>query len=181
MYHEPGKPPQSPPRDPFKFCVSPRPLGGIAAVDAQRRNKLAPYRQCRSMRLDLTIVMFSAKQTTQSECKDSLRNAETTGRFLWNIATCAPREATNVGIEEGPHSLVAAMTIQPKARMGLGNEASIDNRFQTDIPGNGEALLAGLEGPPRQSSARSLLPLSAARPFSKRTSNHREPLPTQHR
>ena len=46
--------------------------------------------------------MFSANQTTQGERKDSVRNAEQMGQFVWNMATYALREAVNISAEELP-------------------------------------------------------------------------------
>jgi flavin reductase (DIM6/NTAB) family NADH-FMN oxidoreductase RutF len=47
--------------------------------------------------------MFSANQNTRGERKDSVRNAEDTGEFVWNMATCDLREAVNKSAEELPH------------------------------------------------------------------------------
>jgi flavin reductase (DIM6/NTAB) family NADH-FMN oxidoreductase RutF len=51
---------------------------------------------------DPPIVMFSANQTTKGERKDSVRNAEQTGQFVWNLATFSLREAVNISAEELP-------------------------------------------------------------------------------
>lgn len=102
MYYEPGKTPHGLPHDPFKSCVVPRPIGWISTVDAQGRHNLAPYSQFQNVTFDPPIVMFSANQTTQGERKDSVRNAEQMGQFVWNMATYALREAVNVSAEELP-------------------------------------------------------------------------------
>ena len=49
--------------------------------------------------------MFSANQNTAGERKDSVRNAEETGQFVWNMATYALREAVNKSAEELPHGV----------------------------------------------------------------------------
>lgn len=103
MYYEPGKTPHGLPHDPFKSCVVPRPIGWISTVDAQGRHNLAPYSQFQNVTFDPPIVMFSANQTTQGERKDSVRNAEQMGQFVWNMATFALREAVNISAEELPH------------------------------------------------------------------------------
>ena len=105
MYYEPGVTPHGLPHDPFKSCVIPRPIGWISTVDAQGRHNLAPYSQFQNVTFDPPIVMFSANQTTQGERKDSVRNAEQTGEFVWNMATYALREAVNISAEEVPHGV----------------------------------------------------------------------------
>lgn len=105
MYYEPGVTPHGLPHDPFKSCVIPRPIGWISTVDAQGRHNLAPYSQFQNVTFDPPIVMFSANQTTQGERKDSVRNAEQTGEFVWNMATYALRDAVNISAEELPHGV----------------------------------------------------------------------------
>lgn len=217
MYYEPGITPHGLPHDPFKSCVIPRPIGWISTVDAQGRHNLAPYSQFQNVTFDPPIVMFSANQTTAGERKDSVRNAETTGQFVWNMATYELREAVNISAEElpfgvdeferagleklpsrrvkpmrvkgspiqfeceylntvrfpgkppmgtvdvifgrvvaihiddafiTPDGLVDVLKIQPLARMGYFDYTFVDKKFQMVIPGNSQALLAGLEGSP---------------------------------
>ncbi len=102
MYYEPGVTPHGLPHDPFKSCVIPRPIGWISTVDAQGRHNLAPYSQFQNVTFNPPIVMFSANQGTSGQRKDSVRNAEETGQFVWNMATYALREAVNISAEELP-------------------------------------------------------------------------------
>jgi flavin reductase (DIM6/NTAB) family NADH-FMN oxidoreductase RutF len=46
--------------------------------------------------------MFSANQTSNGHRKDTTINAETTGEFVWNLATFPLREAVNITAEEIP-------------------------------------------------------------------------------
>jgi flavin reductase (DIM6/NTAB) family NADH-FMN oxidoreductase RutF len=46
----------------------------------------------------------------------------------------------------GPDGLVDVLKIKPLARMGYYDYTYVDNVFQMVIPGNNQALLAGLEG-----------------------------------
>lgn len=46
--------------------------------------------------------MFSANQSTKSARKDSVVNAESTGKFCWNLATWNLREKVNISSEELP-------------------------------------------------------------------------------
>jgi len=102
MYYEPGVTPHGLAHDPFKSCVVPRPIGWISTVDGQGRHNLAPYSQFQNVTFDPPIVMFSANQDTRGQRKDSVRNAEETGEFVWNMATYALREAVNITAEELP-------------------------------------------------------------------------------
>lgn len=102
MYYEPGKTPHGLPFDPFKSCVIPRPIGWISTIDLEGRHNLAPYSQFQNVTFDPPIVMFSANQNTQGERKDSVRNAETTGQFVWNMATYELREGVNISAQELP-------------------------------------------------------------------------------
>jgi flavin reductase (DIM6/NTAB) family NADH-FMN oxidoreductase RutF len=92
MYYEPGITPHGLPHDPFKSCVVPRPIGWISTLDRDGRANLAPYSQFQNVTFNPPIVMFSANQTTDGRRKDSVRNAEDTGEFVWNLATYALRE-----------------------------------------------------------------------------------------
>lgn len=215
MFYQPGVTPHGLPHDPFKSCVIPRPIGWIATVDAQGRHNLAPFSQFQNVTFNPPIVMFSANQATTGARKDSVRNAEATGEFVWNMATYAQREAVNATAEELPHGvdeferaglvklpsrlvkparvqgspiqfecvylntlrfpgeppmgsadvvfgrvvgihiddaaltadgLVDVLKLQPLARMGYYDYTWVDKRFEMVIPGNSQALLAGLEG-----------------------------------
>jgi flavin reductase (DIM6/NTAB) family NADH-FMN oxidoreductase RutF len=116
MYYEPGRTPHGLPHDPFKSCVIPRPIGWISTVDSAGRCNLAPYSQFQNVTFDPPIVMFSANQTTDGRRKDSVRNAEETGEFVWNRATWALREAVNAtgqelapGVDEFEHAGLAKL------------------------------------------------------------------------
>jgi len=105
MYYEPGLTPHGLPYDPFKSCVIPRPIGWISTVNREGRHNLAPYSQFQNVTFNPPIVMFSANQTTQGIRKDSVRNAEDTGEFVWNMATYDLRHAVNLTAEELPHGV----------------------------------------------------------------------------
>jgi flavin reductase (DIM6/NTAB) family NADH-FMN oxidoreductase RutF len=102
MYYEPGKTPHGLPHDPFKSCVVPRPIGWISTLDRQGRHNLAPFSQFQNVTFDPPIVMFSANQNSSGGRKDSVRNAEDTGEFVWNMATWDLRDAMNISAQELP-------------------------------------------------------------------------------
>jgi len=58
-------------------------------------HNLAPFSQFNNLTFDPPYVMFSANQTHLQTAKDSARNAEQTGFFVWNLATWDLREAVN--------------------------------------------------------------------------------------
>ena len=102
MYYEPGKIPHGLKHDPFKSCVVPRPIGWISTIDREGRHNLAPFSQFQNVTFDPPIVMFSANQDSKGVRKDSVRNAEDTGEFVWNMATWDLRDAVNISAQEVP-------------------------------------------------------------------------------
>ncbi len=102
MFYEPGKMHHGLPRDPFKSCVVPRPIGWISTLSRDGKHNLAPYSQFQNVTFDPPIVMFSANQTSDGKCKHSVVNAEQTGEFVWNMATYDLREAVNISAREFP-------------------------------------------------------------------------------
>jgi flavin reductase (DIM6/NTAB) family NADH-FMN oxidoreductase RutF len=215
MYYEPGKTAHGLPYDPFKSCVVPRPIGWISTVDRKGNANLAPYSQFQNIGFDPPMVMFSANQNTGGGRKDSVINAESTGQFVWNMATYALREAVNISAEEVPHGvdeferaglakapsrivraprvadspiqfecevvqtvrlpgnsafgtvdvvfgkvlaihiaddyidekgMVDVLKMAPLARMGYYEYTHVTSKFSMVIPGNNEALRAGMEG-----------------------------------
>ncbi|KAF2102554.1 FMN-binding flavin reductase family protein [Rhizodiscina lignyota] len=102
MFYEPGKTEHGLPYDPFKACVVPRPIGWISTVSSSGIYNLAPFSQFNNLTFDPPYVMFSANQTTTSMRKDSVVNAESTGKFCWSLATWDLREQVNISSEEVP-------------------------------------------------------------------------------
>ena len=70
------------PHDPFKAIVAPRPIGWIGTVAADGTRNLAPYSYFNAVCDAPPMLMFSSNGR-----KDTLRNAEATGCFTWNLAT----------------------------------------------------------------------------------------------
>lgn len=102
MLYKPGNTPHNLPHDPFKACVVPRPIGWISTVSAEdpEVHNLAPYSQFNNLTFDPPYVMFSANQKPDHTRKDTVRNAEATGKFCWNLATWDLREAVNITAEQ---------------------------------------------------------------------------------
>ncbi|KAH6967912.1 hypothetical protein BKA56DRAFT_559846 [Ilyonectria sp. MPI-CAGE-AT-0026] len=115
VFYQPGKTEHGLPHDPFKACVVPRPIGWISTVSPTTGNgpnanatpiaNLAPYSQFNNLTFDPPYVMFSANQTFAAERKDTVRNAEATGVFCWQLATYPLREAVNITAEQTPYGV----------------------------------------------------------------------------
>lgn len=72
------------PHDPFNAIIGPRPIGWISTHDGAGQFNLAPYSFFNAFAYKPPVIGFSS-----SGRKDTLRNAERTGEFVWNLATMA--------------------------------------------------------------------------------------------
>jgi len=77
--------------DPFNAIVGPRPIGWISSCSSDGLVNLAPYSFFNGFNYVPPIIGFSS-----IGYKDTLRNAEATGEFVWNLATRPLAEAMNV-------------------------------------------------------------------------------------
>lgn len=100
MFYQPGKTEHGLPRDPFKSCVVPRPIGWISTLSHDGIHNLAPFSQFQNLTFDPPYVMFAANQNTHGRRKDTVINTEATGEFVWNMASYELREAVNKSAEE---------------------------------------------------------------------------------
>jgi len=78
------------PHDPFNAIVGPRPIGWISTQDAAGVRNLAPYSFFNAFNYTPPIVGFAS-----IGLKDSVRNAQQTGEFVWNLVTRELAEAMN--------------------------------------------------------------------------------------
>ena len=78
------------PHDPFNAIVGPRPIGWISTRSAQGALNLAPYSFFNAFNYVPPIVGFAS-----IGAKDTLRNIEATGEFVWNLATHDLADAMN--------------------------------------------------------------------------------------
>jgi flavin reductase (DIM6/NTAB) family NADH-FMN oxidoreductase RutF len=76
--------------DPFNALVAPRPIGWISSKSRDGVLNLAPYSFFNAFNYHPPIVGFSS-----IGYKDSVRNAEETGEFCWNLVTRSLSEAMN--------------------------------------------------------------------------------------
>ncbi|MBU1361881.1 MAG: flavin reductase family protein [Gammaproteobacteria bacterium] len=78
------------PHDPFNAIVGPRPIGWISTRDASGRLNLAPYSFFNGFNYTPPIIGFAS-----AGYKDTVRNIQETGEFVWNLATRPLAEAMN--------------------------------------------------------------------------------------
>ena len=78
------------PHDPFNAIVGPRPIGWISTQSAAGALNLAPYSFFTAFNYVPPIVGFAS-----IGAKDTLRNIEATGEFVWNLATHDLADAMN--------------------------------------------------------------------------------------
>ena len=78
------------PHDPFNAIVGPRPIGWISTQSATGATNLAPYSFFNAFNYVPPIVGFAS-----IGAKDTLRNIEATGEFVWNLATHDLADAMN--------------------------------------------------------------------------------------
>ena len=103
--------------DPFNAIVGPRPIGWISTCSAAGAVNLAPYSFFNAFNYVPPIIGFAS-----IGAKDTLRNIEETGEFVWNLVTrplaeqmnqtCAPvgpgvNEFALAGLATAPSRLVA--------------------------------------------------------------------------
>lgn len=88
-FYEPSKGHRLP-HDPFNAIVGPRPIGWISTHDGAGRFNLAPYSFFNAFAYKPPIIGFAS-----SGSKDTLRNAQQTGEFVWNLATMALAKQMN--------------------------------------------------------------------------------------
>ena len=78
------------PHDPFNSIVGPRPIGWVSTKSASGILNLAPYSFFNAFNYVPPIVGFCSVGA-----KDSLRNVQETGEFVWNLVTRPLAEAMN--------------------------------------------------------------------------------------
>ena len=78
------------PHDPFNAIVGPRPIGWVSTQSKEGVNNLAPYSFFNAFNYVPPIVGFAS-----IGAKDSLRNIQDNGEFVWNLVTRPLAEAMN--------------------------------------------------------------------------------------
>jgi hypothetical protein len=78
------------PHDPFNAIVGPRPIGWISTRSDTGLNNLAPYSFFNAFNYVPPVIGFAS-----IGYKDTLRNIEENGEFVWNLTTGALAQAMN--------------------------------------------------------------------------------------
>lgn len=123
MQHEPTKDNHGLPFNPFNSCCNPRPIGWISTVSKEDIDNLAPYSQFQNLTFEPPIVMFAANQSPDGNRKDSVVNAEHTGRL-------------------------DVLQMQLLARLGYHDYTYINESFEMKIPDPDGNMAGDLEGRP---------------------------------
>jgi flavin reductase (DIM6/NTAB) family NADH-FMN oxidoreductase RutF len=147
VYYQPGVTHHGLPRDPFKSCVIPRPIGWISTISRDGVHNLAPFSQFQNLTFDPPYVMFASNQNTVGRRKDTVINTEQTGEFVWNMATYDLREAVNKSAEEVSSDVdefeIAGVTKAPSNHVKPSRVAESPVHFECKyyttirLPGNG--------------------------------------------
>jgi flavin reductase (DIM6/NTAB) family NADH-FMN oxidoreductase RutF len=101
--------------DPFNAIVGPRPIGWVSTKGADGSINLAPYSFFNAFNYTPPIIGFSS-----NGAKHSLRNAEETGEFVWNLATAQIAEQMNASsatLAYGVNELTLAQLTEAPSRL----------------------------------------------------------------
>jgi len=82
------------PFNPLKAIIAPRPIGWISTVDANGVVNLAPYSFFNAINSSPGILMFSSEGL-----KDSARNADSSGEFVFSLSTADLQQEMNATSE----------------------------------------------------------------------------------
>lgn len=143
------------PRDPFKACIVPRPIGWISTVSTAGVPNLAPYSFFNGLASNPPLLMFSSNGHHSHGAKDSAANAKAVGSFVANLATWELRDAMNessgaieqnefelAGLTAAPSTLVKAPRVaESPINMECIFEKSVD--LPSDDPDSINVLVIG--------------------------------------
>ena len=86
------------PHDPFNAIIGPRPIGWVSTRGHDGTLNLAPYSFFNAFNYKPPIIGFSS-----TGAKDSLKNAQDTGEFVWNLTTHELAEQMNMTAAAVPY------------------------------------------------------------------------------
>ncbi|MCR5182363.1 MAG: flavin reductase family protein [Clostridia bacterium] len=96
MFYEPSKNNHGLERNPFKSCTVPRCIGWISTKNEDGSDNIAPYSQFTNLTFDPPLVIFSANQNVYKDRKTTVKNAERTGEFIYNMVPYDLRDQMNL-------------------------------------------------------------------------------------
>lgn len=95
MFYEPSKNNHGLAKNPFKSCTVPRVIGWISTKNEDGTDNLAPYSQFTNLTFDPPLVFFSANQNVVGDRKNTVKNIERTGEFVYNMVSYDLKDAMN--------------------------------------------------------------------------------------
>lgn len=120
------------PHDPFNAIVGPRPIGWIASRGAGGLVNLAPYSFFNAFNYTPPLIGFAS-----IGYKDTVRNIEQTGEFVWNLATRPLAEQMNQTCATVPPEVnefeLAGLTTQPSRLVNVPRVAESPVAFECKL------------------------------------------------
>jgi len=101
--------------------VTPRPIAWVTSMDAQGRVNLAPFSFFNAFGANPPVVVFSPTRRRDGGLKDTLRNVESTGEFVVNVAVESLAESVNLSSKELPPGMseveLTGLSLRPSSRV----------------------------------------------------------------
>jgi flavin reductase (DIM6/NTAB) family NADH-FMN oxidoreductase RutF len=120
------------PHDPIAAIVAPRPIGWISTSDGAGRSNLAPYSFFNLFNYSPPILGFAS-----CGYKDTVRNAEQTREFVWNLVTrhlAEPMNVTSATVASDVDEFaVAGLTAAPSRVVGAPRVAESPVNFECRV------------------------------------------------
>jgi flavin reductase (DIM6/NTAB) family NADH-FMN oxidoreductase RutF len=118
--------------DPFNAIIGPRPIGWISTRGSDGSLNLAPYSFFNAFNYKPPIIGFSS-----NGAKDTLRNAQETGVFVWNLATrplAGQMNASSATVHYGNDEFVlAGLTPVPSRLVAAPRVAESPVHFECQV------------------------------------------------
>ncbi|MFT4115376.1 flavin reductase family protein [Bradyrhizobium sp.] len=158
MFFDPQKNDHGLPRDPFKACIVPRPIGWVSTISASGVENLAPYSFFNAVAEFPRMVMVCVNANhADGRQKDTVVNVRQVPEFVVNLATWSQREAMNLScapvasevdefdlasLEKLPSRLVRPSRV---AKAGIGLECRLHQIIDLPTTPSGEpnAMMIG--------------------------------------
>ncbi|CAN0641569.1 Asp/Glu/hydantoin racemase [Burkholderia cepacia] len=118
--------------DPLNAIVGPRPIGWISSRGSDGTVNLAPYSFFNAFNYHPPIIGFSSVAA-----KDSLRNVQETGEFVWNLATRELAERMNQTCAAVPYDVnefeLGGLTAVPSRLVDVPRVAESGVNFECKV------------------------------------------------
>ena len=120
------------PHDPLRSIIAPRPIGWVSTRGTHGGYNLAPYSFFNLFNYVPPIIGFSS-----IPAKDSLRNAQETGEFVWNLVTrdlAEKMNATSASVPYGTNEFeLARLTPAPSRLVSVPRVAESPVNFECKV------------------------------------------------